>query len=159
MANPSKNKGTAAETALLRWLRTNGFPWAERLALAGAADCGDISLLPGRAVVLEVKAHANAGRGIPQDAQLTEWMAQAATERDNAGADLCPLVLRRAGAGAGDPGRWWAWLTFADVVTLTGAPLQLATPLAPICMSVASMVALLRAAGYGTALDAQDGAA
>jgi hypothetical protein len=152
--NKPKAKGTAAETALLRWLRANGFPWAERLALAGAADCGDISLLPGRAVVLEVKAHATAGRGIPQDGQLAEWMAQAAAERDNAGADLCPLILRRSGQGAGDPGKWWAWLTFADVTALTGAPIHLAEPLAPICMSVASLTALLRAAGYGHRLEA-----
>jgi hypothetical protein len=152
MANPSKNKGTAAETALVRWARTHGFPMADRQPLRGNRDAGDVALCPG--IVVEVKAHVTAGRGIPQDVQLDAWMDQAEAERVNAGAAHCPLVLRRSGAGAGDPGRWWAWLTFADVTALTGAPIQLAEPEAPICMSMASLAALLRAAGYGQHLEA-----
>ena len=64
----SKAKGTAAETAVLRYVRDNGFPWAHRLALTGNADQGDISLLPGNLVIVEVKSHATAATGQPGDA-------------------------------------------------------------------------------------------
>ena len=42
MTNPSKAKGTAWETAYARCLIDLGFPYAERRALAGAFDMGDI---------------------------------------------------------------------------------------------------------------------
>ncbi len=40
----SKQKGTAAETAVVKYLKANGFPKAERRALQGNLDKGDISL-------------------------------------------------------------------------------------------------------------------
>jgi Holliday junction resolvase len=52
--NPSKTKGTAFESAIVRYLTENGHPHAERRALAGAADRGDIAGLPG--VMIEAKA-------------------------------------------------------------------------------------------------------
>ena len=41
MTNPSKAKGTAFESALVAHIEAAGFP-ARRVALAGAADRGDI---------------------------------------------------------------------------------------------------------------------
>ena len=46
-------KGTAWESALVKWLRANGFPHAERRALHGAHDKGDITGIPG--LVIEAK--------------------------------------------------------------------------------------------------------
>ena len=53
MANPSKAKGTAWETACTNWAREHGFPHAERRALAGALDKGDL-MIPG--LMIECKA-------------------------------------------------------------------------------------------------------
>lgn len=44
MVNISKNKGTAAETALVKWLSSMGVGEAKRIALAGKDDEGDVSL-------------------------------------------------------------------------------------------------------------------
>lgn len=151
MTNRPKQRGTAAETAVLRYVRANGFPWAERLALSGASDCGDISLLPGRLVVLEAKNHASAATGQPGEAQLADWMRQTRTERVNAGADYGVLVVKRKGTT--DPGRWWAYVTAGQFAMLLGADLEIPNPHAPLCLSLASLLPVLRAAGYGTEPD------
>lgn len=147
--NRSKAKGTAAETAVVRWARLNGFPGADRQPLRGNRDAGDIDLCPG--IVLEVKNHAGvAGYGQPAPAQLREWMAQAALERDNAGAAHCPLVVKRAGVA--DPGRWFAYLPAASLAALIGDKAAVPDPDAPLCSDVRSMARLLRFAGYGDPL-------
>lgn len=158
MSNPSKAKGTKAESDLVRWARGRGFPHAERLALSGALDGGDIRLTPlgwsPGLVVVEVKAHAIAGRGIPADALLAAWMGEAERERVTSGADHCPLVLRRTGAGAGDPGRWWAWLpswSMAALMTHGASVLTCDRPGGdlPVLMRLDSLAILFRLAGYG----------
>lgn len=153
MANPSKAKGTAAETAVLRYATAHGFAWTERLALSGIHDRGDLSLLPGRAVIVEVKNHAGvASTGQPTAATLTAWMAQTQAEATNAGADHGLLVVKRAGTA--DPGRWFTYLRADTNAALVGAPdpAALPEPHAPVCMSFASALVLLRHAGYGDAL-------
>lgn len=142
-------KGTKAESAVVRWLRANGFPGADRQPLRGNRDCGDIALAPG--IVLEVKAHATGATGQPPAMQLAQWLAQCDVERDNAGAEYCPLIVKRAGTT--DPAKWWAYLRLIDSLTLLGAPVThvpAETAQAPICMSLASLSAVLRAQGYGT---------
>ena len=52
MANPSKTKGTAAETAVVKYLK-NTWDTVERRALAGSLDKGDISGIAN--VCIEVK--------------------------------------------------------------------------------------------------------
>ena len=49
----SRQKGTAWESAIVSYLQEHGYPYAERRAMAGANDKGDI-LLPG--VMIEAKA-------------------------------------------------------------------------------------------------------
>lgn len=100
MANPSKQKGTAAETAVVRYLRANGFDQAERLALHGGKDIGDIRACPG--VIIEVKHWATY-----TDTDIVRWMCETTTERNNANADVGILVVRRGGKG--NPADWWAW--------------------------------------------------
>ena len=158
MVNRSKARGTAAESAVVRWVRANGFPWAERLALAGAKDCGDISLVPGRACIIEVKSHKSAATGQPGPRVLAKWLAETETERLNANADVGLLVVKRAGTT--NPGQWWTYLPTRDLLRLVGAP----SPHNPgldswACMTLNSTLALLRAHGYGTPTEQQDGAA
>ncbi len=148
--NRSKQRGTAAETAVTRWVRVNGFPHADRQPLRGNRDAGDIALAPG--IVLEVKSHALAATGQPAPGQLALWMAQAEAERLNAGAAHCPLVVRRAGTT--DVGRWWAYLTAGTFASLVGAPEGgLRHPGLPVCLFVAHAVGLLRDGGYGQPIE------
>lgn len=153
MANPSKAKGTAAESAVLKHVREHGFPWAERLALAGAADCGDISLLPGRLIILEIKSTRQGETGQPPDGVLAAWSAQTEAERVNAGADHAALIVKRKGTT--DPARWFAYVPAWSLAELIGAPDTnvLPDPDALLCTSLGSLLPLLRAAGYGTTLD------
>lgn len=154
MTNRPKQRGTAAETAVLRHVRENGYPWAHRLALTGNADQGDISLLPGNLVILEVKNHATGSTGQPGAAQLADWMRQTEAERDNAGADHAALVVKRKGTT--DPGRWFAYVTTGTFAALLGVPdgaTHLPDPDAPLCMSLASLLPVLRRAGYGSQLE------
>ena len=95
----SKNVGTAAETAVVTYLRNHGFPHAERRALAGTHDLGDITGTPG--IVWEIKSIIN-GRGA-----YPSWMRETETERLNAGnADLGILVVKPAGLGDRNIDRW-----------------------------------------------------
>lgn len=93
MANPSKKKGTAAETKVAKYLNAQGLR-TERKALAGSADQGDLRMLSAddTEVTLEVKA------GIQtkcyRRSQLKEWQRQAKVEGENSGT-ACALVIVR----------------------------------------------------------------
>ena len=102
MTNRSKNLGTAAESAVVKYLQANGFGTAERRALHGSTDLGDITGIPG--VVIEVKA-GKAAEGA-SDGLVNMWLAETDIEKRNAKAAVGVLVLKRKGkATAGD---WWA---------------------------------------------------
>ncbi len=55
MANPSKQKGTDAETKVKEYAIGRGWPHADRITLSGAKDRGDIRLGDGVEFTLEVK--------------------------------------------------------------------------------------------------------
>ena len=86
MANPSKQKGTAWETAVVRFLQ-QWWPHAERRALKGAKDQGDLLGLPG--VVVECKNQNRLALG--------EWLDQTTAAQANAGAEVSVLVVKRRG--------------------------------------------------------------
>jgi hypothetical protein len=109
MANPSKRKGTAAETGLLAWLKAKGHV-AVRNPPAGVKDVGDLTvyragltpdgmdILP--PVVVEVKSMADVARAI------NEGITELEMEKFNAGTAHGVLVCKRRGKG--DPGEWLA---------------------------------------------------
>jgi hypothetical protein len=101
MTNRPKIKGTAAETAVVTYLRDQGFPHAERRSLRGTHDRGDIAGIPG--VAIEVKNCARL--------ELAAWLDEAATERTNDGADYGAVWHKRRGQG--NAGNWF--------VTIDGA--------------------------------------
>lgn len=103
----SKRKGTAAETAVVGYLREHGFPHAERRALEGCNDRGDVANVPG--VVLEVKNCARM--------ELAGWMDEARVEARNAEVDVFAVVHKRRGKG--DPAEWFVTLplsVFVEVI-------------------------------------------
>lgn len=98
----SKAKGTAAETAVVSFLASNGFPYAERRALNGAVDLGDITGIPG--IVLEVKNC--------KEYTFGAWMRETEVERANAKADYGVLVVKPKGVGNTRVDKWWACMYF-----------------------------------------------
>jgi len=83
----SRAKGTAWESTIVDYLRANGVPHAERRAMAGGNDRGDIAGLPG--VVIEAKSAARV--------ELAAWLSEAEAERLNDGADLAVVWIKRRG--------------------------------------------------------------
>jgi hypothetical protein len=92
----SKQKGTAAETAVVKYLKANGFPKAERRALQGSLDKGDISGIDD--VVFEVKDH--------KTMTLGQWMEELKVEIENDNAETGVVIHKRRGKG--DVGEWYA---------------------------------------------------
>lgn len=99
--NKSKNKGTAAETAVVKFLQANGFPLAERRTLSGSQDKGDINVSPD--VVIEVKDH--------QAMALSVWLDEAIVEGENASSWVSAVWHKRRRKG--DAANWY--------VTMDGA--------------------------------------
>jgi Holliday junction resolvase-like predicted endonuclease len=105
----NRAKGTAAETAVVAYLRDQGATQVERRALAGALDRGDIAGLPG--VCVEVKNH--------QHISLAEFVDEAVAEGVNAGADVALAWIKRRGKGS--PADWFVAMTGAQAVALLRA--------------------------------------
>lgn len=104
----SKQKGTAAETAVVKHLEAAGWPYVERRALNGALDRGDIAGIPG--VCLEVKAHATYA--------IPAWLKELETEVANDRAAHGILIVKPRGVGASRVGDWWAISTLDAHVAL-----------------------------------------
>lgn len=104
--NRSRQKGTAAETAVVEYLKSEGFCYAERRALKGGNDQGDIAGLPG--VVIEVKAC--------REMDVAGWVDEAEEERINAQATLAVVWHKRRGRGS--PAGWYVTMTGAAFVGL-----------------------------------------
>lgn len=147
MTNRPKNIGTAAETAVVRAARAHGFGLADRLTLTGALDRGDIGLCPG--VIVEVKGGQAAKTA--SDGQIEKWLAETERERINAGADVAILVTARAGIGAPNAHRWWAHWRLSNLIWLQERHVYIPTALtdAPVRLTLAHSLTLLRHAGYG----------
>lgn len=104
----AKQKGTIAESALVAYLRTSGFPFAERRALTGSVDLGDITGTP--CLVWEVKNH--------KTYKIPEWMQETQLEAENAKADYGILVIKPNGVGLTNQKNWWAVLDLESLVRL-----------------------------------------
>ncbi len=102
----SKQRGTAFETAVVDFLRTHGFPYAERRAQRGARDCGDIAGIIGW--VLELKAH--------HAMDLGTWMGEAQKEAINDGSFRYAVVHRRWGKNIRDSYVTIPLWAFADLL-------------------------------------------
>lgn len=80
----SKDRGTETERMVVRYLAENGFPKAERRALAGEFDKGDVVGIDG--VCIEVKGD--------RSNRISKWKNEAMTEARNAGVGMFLLVVR-----------------------------------------------------------------
>jgi Holliday junction resolvase len=80
----SKQRGTETERMVVNYLLENGFSRAERRALAGVADKGDVTGIEG--VCIEVKGD--------RSNKVSAWKAETIKEAKNAGAGTYLLVVR-----------------------------------------------------------------
>lgn len=96
-----KQKGTAAETAVVNWLKEQGRKHVERRSLNGTADRGDIAGIP--CVVIEVKNHAKM--------TLSEWLSELEIEMHNDKADHGVVIHKKRGTT--NVGEWYATLPVA----------------------------------------------
>lgn len=106
MSNQSKRKGTAAESEVIRYLQSRGRPHAERRALSGAQDRGDVAGIPG--VVIEVK-----------DTKAESWgthLNETLTEQRNAKAAVGLLIRKRVRKTY--VGDWYAVMTVDQAMDL-----------------------------------------
>ena len=155
MTNRPKQIGTSCETAVVRAAQPLGFPLAERLALAGAQDLGDVRLAP--YVHLEVKGGKAAETA--SDAQIEAWMVETERELAHARALAGALILKRKGVGAARAHLWWAYVRASWLAAWRAYPADLAAeiqagPDHTIRMTLDSLLAQLRASGYGDPIPA-----
>lgn len=138
MTRRPKDIGTATETAVVRYLAATGWPNAERRALHGSTDLGDITGTPG--LVWEVKGGEAAKTA--SDGQIAAWLAETEAERSNANAVYGFLIVARARKNVRD---WWAVLpadALAHLLTSTTASPDLGVPAR---LTLSDLVWLLRA--------------
>jgi hypothetical protein len=154
--NRPKAIGTAAETALVRHARGNGFPNADRLTLSGTSDRGDLRLTTGLTAGVVVESKAGNAAMDASDAQIGAWLDETERERVNAGAAVALLVTKRRGYGAARCGHWWAHvrLSTLDELADDAIPVSSAIRAIPVRMTLDDALRLLRAAGYGDPLAA-----
>ncbi len=108
----SKQKGTAWESRVVQYLRECGWQGAERRALSGAVDKGDIIGIPDGPVI-ECKSAARHA--------LAEWLDEATAERDNANARHGVVWFKRRGYAS--PGRAFVLMdgeTFTNLLAEAG---------------------------------------
>jgi hypothetical protein len=104
----SKQKGTAAETAVVNWLQSKGRKHVERRTLNGSSDRGDIAGIP--CVVLEVKNCARM--------ELSKWVQELEVEIHNDKAETGVVIHKKKGTT--NVGEWYAtfpvslWFTLLE---------------------------------------------
>lgn len=115
MTSKSKAKGSAWERAIVDYLRTVGWPFAERRLAGSAKDRGDIAGVVG--VVVEAK---NAAR-----TDLAGWLDEADLERANDGAWLGVVWHKRRGKASAADG--YVTMSGAQFTTLLARALDIQT--------------------------------
>lgn len=81
----NKDKGTRAETAVVRLARDMGWPYAERRALTGGVDRGDITGIHG--VVIQVKDVVKQ--------EIASWQKDTIQQMVNDSSVTCVLVVKK----------------------------------------------------------------
>ena len=90
--NKSKQKGTRAETKIVKALMDAGFG-AERRALAGFNDKGDVKLILSDNTELTIEVKAGQQTVAPNRTLMEEWMTQTINEMNNSHSDYGALIV------------------------------------------------------------------
>lgn len=143
-----KDIGTQAETAVVRALRELGFAQAERRSLRGRYDAGDVTGTIGLAWSVKGGAYAKTA----SDGQIALWLSELETQRRYAIADHGVLVTQRSGIGAPNARHWWAHMPMSSFMVLVNVVGMSNDVPGTVRMTLETMTALLRHAGYGSPL-------
>lgn len=148
LGKANRDKGARAELAVVKWLRDNGWPGAERAIATGhrspireRADLGDITGTPG--IVWQVTDRGD----IEQPAVFNRRMQETEDQRKAARADYGFLVQRRRKIA--DAAHWWIHLPGPVLTDMIGG----STPPwfeSTVRITLADVARLLRRIGYGT---------
>ena len=131
----SKAKGTTAEREVVRYFQ-NWWPAAERRALSGSRDRGDVAGIPG--VCIEIKA--------AKTQLIGPWQREALTEMANAEASTCLLVVKRPYKGVA---QWDAYMPVGLLGSaLRGALADGERSLSWVRMDLALAAAVLRSQAF-----------
>jgi hypothetical protein len=155
MGQRPRDIGTACESAVVRYLQASAFPAAERRALRGIGDAGDITGTPG--VCWSIKGGKAAERA--SDLDIRFWMAELRTQRANANEPLMVMVTKRKGFGVSRADKWWAHMTPAQIGWLLAGSPSVAPHFAPAAydsttrMTLEVAVELLLLGGWGSPLE------
>ena len=101
-------KGTAAETAVVKFLHAMGFTKADRSPLRGTKDMGDITGI--KNFVIEVKNQ--------KKYNIPAWLRELEVEKQNAQKIHGVLVVKPVGVGLNRQGEWWAVMPLSDLATI-----------------------------------------
>lgn len=102
-----KAKGTAAETALLKYLQDRGI-FAVRNPLSGNKDKGDISTYGENRFTIEVKN--------VRKMELSTWLDELLVEQKNADTEFGVVVHKRIRKG--NPAEWYCTMTVEQLARL-----------------------------------------
>ena len=141
----NRRRGITAERDLVRWLRANGWPQAERSVVTGyrntnreRRDTGDITGTPG--ITWSLKNHAVE--------RITQWWDELqAMDGPNT---IRLLVVKRRGHA--NPGLWWCWLTLTELINLIPNTTGCAEPInihGLVRAQLNVIAPVLHLAGYG----------
>ena len=130
----------------MSWAIMSGVP-AQRVALAGAADQGDVWLWPrggGARVVVEVKDRPSGYAHFPSGLQLAKWYSEATAAAERVlHADMSVLVVKPKGVGYSRAGEWWAWVSPDDLHTWQRAATWPTAPPVPVMLPLGSLLSWL----------------
>lgn len=102
MSNRMKSLGTSHETAIKKWLRENGWPYASRRTLAGSGDEGDLRLSERVPFTIEAKT----AKSTTDKASLGAFMKELVAEVENSESEAGAVVLKKRGTT--DVGEYYA---------------------------------------------------
>lgn len=161
----NRRRGHTAERDVARWLRSNGYPHAERAVRTGFRAAARVSPDPGDITGTPFMLWSVKDCAVEQTAK---WFDELDDMSDNASSAGCLTFLIHKRRGHADPARWWCWqwqsqyldlyrtwLEHVDEVRQIGElPLWVPTGTEyPMRMELGHVVPLLRAAGYGDPVD------
>lgn len=158
MTKADRDRGVRTEQLLAGYLRSAGYPNAERAVRTGitvtgriVADPGDIHGTPG--LVWQAKGLRPLTAA---ENKVPAWLAETEAQRVGANADLGVLVVRRDQRPAAE---WFTFVPIADLYSLGGVHPHASgvlrdRPRADLVLMAArlylgDLVQLLRASGYG----------
>jgi Holliday junction resolvase len=95
MSSAAKAKGSGAERDVVKYLKENGFQYADRRLAGATLDKGDVSGIPG--VTIEIKNHATM--------KLSAWVEELIVEMANDKAWTGVVWHKRKGRGR--PADWY----------------------------------------------------